>query len=111
MAFSPMDPTVQAGNRNQQPARIAIKGFGGLIGRRHTAHVLSNASAVLAAVVDDATNASSPAARLKPGVPYYWSVTKMLSIALELVEAGIHLLVEKPLADTKASACTFDDHA
>ncbi|KAI1121752.1 hypothetical protein F5Y10DRAFT_255659 [Nemania abortiva] len=116
------------------PVSIAIIGFGGLIGRRHTAHVLSNASAALVAVVDGALGASELAAQLAPGVPYYRSVAEMLSasssdntppeaaiictpnayhvsVALELAEAGVHLLVEKPLADTKAAARRLVDRA
>ncbi|KAI1749650.1 hypothetical protein F4782DRAFT_512653 [Xylaria castorea] len=118
----------------KHPVNIAIIGFGGLIGRRHTAHVLSNASAALVAVVDGAPAASELAAQLAPGVPCYQSVTEMLSAcaanhstpeaaivctpnahhvpaALELAEAGVHLLVEKPLADTKAAARTLVDRA
>ncbi|KAI0467105.1 hypothetical protein F4859DRAFT_495135 [Xylaria cf. heliscus] len=118
----------------KRPVSIAIIGFGGLIGRRHTAHVLSNASADLIAVVDGAPSAAELAAQLAPGVPYYPSVTDMLSacaannstpeaaivctpnayhvpVALELAEAGVHLLVEKPLADTKAAARTLVDRA
>ncbi|KAI1364400.1 hypothetical protein F5Y08DRAFT_307091 [Xylaria arbuscula] len=108
---------------------IAVIGFGGLIGRRHTAHVLSNPSATLVAVVDGAPGASELATQLAPGVPYYKSVTEMLSISipdaavvctpnayhvsvgLELADAGVHLLVEKPLADTKAAARTLVDRA
>ncbi|GAP92150.1 putative oxidoreductase [Rosellinia necatrix] len=117
------------------PVRIAVVGFGGLIGRRHTAHVLSSPSATLVAVVDGAPDASDLAAQLAPGVPYYRSVTDMLSgsaaghgsvpdaaivctpnayhvpVALELAEAGVHLLVEKPLADTKAAARILVDRA
>ncbi|KAI3340701.1 hypothetical protein F4824DRAFT_451926 [Ustulina deusta] len=118
----------------RQPIGIAIIGFGGLIGRRHTAHVLSNSSAALVAVVDGAPGASELAAQLAPSVPYYRSVTEMLSgvgantpppdaaivctpnayhvpVALELANAGVHLLVEKPLADTKAAARTLVDRA
>ncbi|KAI0538690.1 hypothetical protein GGR58DRAFT_467022 [Xylaria digitata] len=118
----------------KRPVRIAIIGFGGLIGRRHTAHVLSNAFAALVALVDSAPGASELAAQLAPGVPYYRSVSEMLpasaandsspeaaivctpnayhvSVALELADAGVHLLVEKPLADTKEAARTLVDHA
>ncbi|KAI1309808.1 hypothetical protein F5Y03DRAFT_347430 [Xylaria venustula] len=109
------------------PVRIAVIGFGGLIGRRHTAHVLANTSATLAAVVDSAPGAPELAAQLAPGVPYYRSVAEMLSAAtpdaaivctpnafhvsvgLELADAGVHLLVEKPLADTTAAARTLVD--
>ncbi|TGJ87551.1 hypothetical protein E0Z10_g1204 [Xylaria hypoxylon] len=117
----------------KRPVGIAIIGFGGLIGRRHTAHVLSNASAVLLAVVDGAPGAAELASQLAPGIPYYPSVSEMLSasatadkstpeaaivctpnayhvsVALELADAGVHLLVEKPLADTKAAARTLVD--
>ncbi|KAI0549593.1 hypothetical protein F4679DRAFT_545785 [Xylaria curta] len=118
----------------EHPVSIAIIGFGGLIGRRHTSHVLSNDFATLVAVVDGAPAASELAAQLAPGVPYYQSVTEMLSacaannstpeaaivctpnayhvpVALELAEAGVHLLVEKPLADTKVAARTLVDRA
>ncbi|KAI1423234.1 hypothetical protein F5Y12DRAFT_786197 [Xylaria sp. FL1777] len=130
-----MSPTTttsssQTGAR-KHPVAIAIVGFGGLIGRRHTAHVLSNASATLVAVVDGAPGASELAAELAPGVPYYRSVTEMLSantstpeaaivctpnayhvsVGLELADAGVHLLVEKPLADTTAAARTLVDRA
>ncbi|KAI0976653.1 hypothetical protein F4678DRAFT_414016 [Xylaria arbuscula] len=111
------------------PVSIAIIGFGGLIGRRHTAHVLANPSATLAAVVDGAPGAPELAAQLAPGVPYYRSVTELLaaatpdaaivctpnafhvSVGLELTDAGVHLLVEKPLADTTAAARTLVDRA
>ncbi|KAI0426889.1 hypothetical protein F5Y09DRAFT_317736 [Xylaria sp. FL1042] len=115
----------------KRPVSVAIIGFGGLIGRRHTAHVLSNPSAALVAVVDGAPSASELAAQLAPGVPFYHSVTEMLSAAtatpevaivctpnahhvsvgLELADAGVHLLVEKPLADTRAAARTLVDRA
>jgi predicted dehydrogenase len=119
----------------KQPVRIAIIGFRGLIGRRHTAHVLANPSATLVAVVDGALGASDLASELVPGVPYYPSVTAMLSattaaekstpeaaivctpnayhvpVGLELVKAGVHLLVEKPLANSKAAARVLVDRA
>lgn len=113
----------------RKQVRIAVIGFGGLIGRRHTVHVLSNPSATLVAVVDSAPGTSELAAQLAPGVPYYESVSEMLSaltlhaaivctpnayhvpVGLELADAGVHLLVEKPLADTKAAACTLVDRA
>jgi len=123
-----------------QPVRIAVIGFAGVIGRRHTAHVLSNKSAILVAVVDAAPDASEVAAQLAPGVPFYRSVAEMLEaftfkgngkeeqgleaaivctpnayhvpVALELVDAGMqYLLVEKPLADTKAAGRLLVDHA
>ncbi|KAI0444359.1 hypothetical protein F4803DRAFT_254864 [Xylaria telfairii] len=133
MSSTPMSVASPTGVQ-KRPVSIAIIGFGGHIGRRHTAHVLSNASATLVAIVDGAPAASELAVQLAPGVPYYQTVTEMLSacavnkstpeaaivctpnayhvpLALELAEAGVHLLVEKPLADTKAAARTLVDRA
>ncbi|KAI0517213.1 hypothetical protein F5B22DRAFT_134358 [Xylaria bambusicola] len=116
-----------ASTETRKPIGIAVIGFAGIIGRRHTAHVISNPSAALLAVVDGAPGASDLAAQLAPGVPFFQTVTEMLSttvpdaaivctpnahhvtVGLELADAGVHLLVEKPLAEAKASARTLVD--
>ncbi|KAK5632725.1 hypothetical protein RRF57_008439 [Xylaria bambusicola] len=118
-----------ASKETLKPVGIAIIGFAGVIGRRHTTHVISNPSAALLAVVDDAPSASDLAAQLAPGVPFYQSVAEMLSttvpnaaivctpnayhvtVGLELADAGVHLLVEKPLAETEAAARRLVDRA
>jgi predicted dehydrogenase len=100
------------------PVTIAIIGFSGLIGARHTTHVLANPSTKLVALVDPSPTAAPIAASHK--VPYYPTVAAMLAettpdaamictpnsthvpVAMELASAGIHLFVEKPLCTSVA---------
>jgi hypothetical protein len=99
--------------------RIAVAGAG-LIGKRHIEEVDASDSAVLASIVDP-----GPAGRELAqiyGVPCYPSLAELfakdksdgiilatpnqLHVAggLECVEAGVPVLVEKPIGDTVASA-------
>lgn len=102
--------------------RIAVAGFSGRIGVRHTQYVLDHAEAQLAALVDPGPTAASTAARLAPNTPFFASVSDMLEqmghgrpdaaivavpnhlhvrVAKEFVSAGISILVEKPLCDNE----------
>ncbi|GAB4069213.1 Gfo/Idh/MocA family oxidoreductase [Ancylobacter sonchi] len=102
-----------------QPLRIAVMGAG-LIGQRHIAHVLAEPETQLSAVIDPAPAAREVAARA--GVPCYprfaavpaaerpdgvvVATPNQLHVehVLELVAAGIPVLVEKPIADSLAGA-------
>jgi predicted dehydrogenase len=94
--------------------KIAIIG-GGLIGPRHAQSVLSNPSTHLTALVDPAPHGPQTAASLS--TTHYPTVTSLLSskdrpeaaiictpnkthvpLSLELISAGIHVLVEKPIS-------------
>ncbi|OJJ49773.1 hypothetical protein ASPZODRAFT_128302 [Penicilliopsis zonata CBS 506.65] len=100
---------------------IAIVGAG-LIGPRHAHSVLSNPSTSLVALVDPSPAARSTAKDLED-TPYFESVQAMLlagvrpdgaivctpnhthvPLAQELLEANIHVLLEKPISDTVESA-------
>ncbi|KAH8602922.1 hypothetical protein B0O99DRAFT_679903 [Bisporella sp. PMI_857] len=95
---------------------IAIIGTG-LIGPRHAVSVINNASANLTALVDPAPPAATTAASIN--TPHYPSISALLCsphrplaaiictpnnthvpLALELIAAGIHVLVEKPISTT-----------
>src|SRR6478735_6497138 len=101
------------------PVKIAVMGAG-LIGKRHAAHVAAEPGATLSAIIDPA-----PAGRAfaeERNVPWYpafdalppsekpdgviVATPNQLHVAngLELVAAGIPILVEKPLADSVDSA-------
>ncbi|CAG9941608.1 unnamed protein product [Clonostachys rosea f. rosea IK726] len=103
-----------------QNIRLAIIGFSGLIGKRHTTHVLANPSTELVATVDPSPTAPTVASSLGiEHVPLFTSIAEMLNsnvprpdaaivctpnhthvpLATELVEAGIPVLVEKPLSN------------
>lgn len=101
---------------------IAIIGFSGLIGRRHTKHVVDSSFTSLVALVDPSP-AAVELAKSYPNVPLFVSVSEMLDsptipkpdaaivctpnqthvpVGLELVAAGIHVLVEKPISTSIA---------
>jgi predicted dehydrogenase len=97
-----------------KPLAIAIIGTG-LIGPRHAASVVSNSHTQLLALVDPSLHAQTIADSSQTA--YYPSVSALISsehkphaaiictpnsthvsIAKELTDAGVHILVEKPLA-------------
>lgn len=104
------------------PAKIAVMGAG-LIGKRHAAHVRAEPGAVLSAIIDPAPAGKAFAEEI--GVAWYpgfdalpvaekpdgviVATPNQLHVAngLELVAAGIPMLVEKPLADSVDSARTL----
>lgn len=106
--------------------RIAIVGAG-LIGPRHAQSVLANASTELVALVDPASSGAQVAQDLQTA--YYASIPSMLesiqpdaaivctpnhthvAVARELLAAGIHVLVEKPISDTLDSGRALLDFA
>lgn len=103
------------------PVTIAIAGFSGRIGVRHTQHVLDNSETSLVALIDPGPGATDVAAKMAPSVPFFKTVSEMLSslgdkkpnaaivcvpnklhvqVAKQFVAAGIDILVEKPLTDS-----------
>lgn len=102
------------------PLRIAIIGQGA-IGPRHTSAVLDVPSASLACIVDP--HPPSTSAALKYNCPVYASVDEMLQdasvhvdaaivctpnhthveLSKQLLQAGIHVLCEKPICTDIAS--------
>jgi predicted dehydrogenase len=98
---------------------IAIIG-GGLIGPRHAQSILSNPNLTLIALVDPAPHGPQLAASLRTN--YYATLTTLLSsphrpsaaiictpnsthvaLALELISAGIPVLIEKPISTSISS--------
>ena len=100
---------------------VAIAGFSGRIGVRHTQHVLDNKNTDLMALIDPGPTAKDIASKMAPSVPFFTSVSDMLSalgdnkpqaaivcvpnnlhvpVAKDFVAAGIDVLVEKPLTDS-----------
>ncbi|MBS7544148.1 Gfo/Idh/MocA family protein [Ancylobacter oerskovii] len=102
-----------------QPLRIAVMGAG-LIGQRHIAQVRAAPETRLSAVIDPAPAGREAAARAGvPGYPAFAALPAAerpdgvivatpnrlhVENALELVAAGIPVLVEKPIADSVAGA-------
>ena len=99
--------------------RIAVAGAG-LIGKRHIEEIDASDSAVLASIVDPGP--VGPELAQKYGVPSYPSLAELFAKdkpdgiilatpnqmhvagGLECVEAGVPVIVEKPIGDTVASA-------
>ncbi|RDL31483.1 Uncharacterized protein BP5553_09692 [Venustampulla echinocandica] len=96
--------------------KVAVIG-GGLIGPRHAQSVISNPSTELVALVEPSPNGSSVAASLN--THHYPSTSALIlsphkpdaaiictpnhthvPLALELIAAGVHILVEKPISTT-----------
>lgn len=63
----------------KRPVRIAIAGFSGRIGVRHTQYVLDHQEAELAALIDPGPGAWEVAAQLSPQTPFFKTVAEMLS--------------------------------
>jgi predicted dehydrogenase len=106
---------------------IAIIG-GGLIGPRHAQSVLKTANAHLIALVDPAPHGPQTASSLN--TTHYPSISGLLSsphrpdaaiictpnsthvaLSLELISAGIHVLVEKPISTSIPSGISLIDAA
>lgn len=100
---------------NQTPLKVAVVGGSGLIGKRHCQHIVDNPHTQLVAIVDPSPAAESVAG--KHGTALYLTVNALLaspqrpdaaivctpnhahvSVSLELAQAGIHILCEKPLS-------------
>ena len=102
--------------------KVAIVGFSGQIGQRHTKHVLENDETNLIALVDPSLSAPAVKTALcvPTATPLFANTAALLQsseiqrpdaaiictppktharIATELVEAGIHVFVEKPIGD------------
>ena len=104
-------------NQQTMPLNIIIVGAG-LIGPRHAQSVLSNPSTSLQALIDPAPSGATAASNLKTN--YFPSLAALLQsdlpkpdaaivctpnhthvpITKELLEADIHVLVEKPISST-----------
>lgn len=108
----------QSDDRARRPVRVAVVGTGHF-GRFHARHYAQNKNAELVAVVDiDHGAADSIAAELGCAALYDHRALigridaasvvvptgQHFAVAVELQEAGIDTLVEKPLSDTIASA-------
>src|SRR6476620_10314275 len=99
--------------------RIAVAGAG-LIGKRHIEEIDASDAAVLASIVDPGP--AGPELAQTYGVPFYPSLVELFAKdkpdgiilatpnqmhvagGLECVEAGVPVIVEKPIGDTVASA-------
>ena len=130
--MSPTAPSQSLPSPQPQPLRIAIIGGSGVIGQRHSAHVSSNPSTTLIAIVDPSPSALETATRHSTAL--YPSIAALLfavhprpdaaivctpnathvALAAQLAQAGIHLLVEKPISTDAASGralvATARDH-
>ena len=110
-----------------KPIKIAIVGSG-LIGPRHAEAVLKEPDAELLCIVDPLPAAEAVARKLRR--PLYKSVQEMLtseskpdaalvctpnhthvSISMELLEGGVHVLCEKPISVDVASGVELVDLA
>ncbi|KAJ7700339.1 hypothetical protein B0H17DRAFT_1195753 [Mycena rosella] len=118
----PHDPSLSnVNNYMQEPTPICVVGASGLIGRRHTQHCLDEPLVSLACIVDPAPAGEALAAA--HGVPYFASLDAMLTSAVrvrgailatpngthvelgeQLLRAGVHTLVEKPMATDSEGA-------
>jgi predicted dehydrogenase len=110
----------------ESPVRIAVIGAG-LIGHRHIQHILDEPRCRLAGVIDPDPKARSLAE--KDGAPYYADIGPFLNetdaegviiatpnnthttIGIQCAEAGLHLLVEKPIDSDPAAAANLIDAA
>lgn len=102
--------------------RVGVVGAG-MIGRRHIATVLASPDAELVGVADALPPGDPAVASLT--VPYFTSHRALLdgakpdavvvatpnrlhvSMGVDFARAGVHMLVEKPIADTVADACVL----
>ncbi|MCA3648430.1 MAG: Gfo/Idh/MocA family oxidoreductase, partial [Methylobacterium sp.] len=104
--------------RRESPVRLAVMGAG-LIGRRHIEHILAEPSAVLHSIIDPAPDARALAAERgwrwqagfdgsdpekADGLIVATPNAMHLAHGLAAIEAGIPVLIEKPLADTLSGA-------
>lgn len=107
---------------------IAVIGGGGLIGKRHCQHVVENPKTYLAAIVDPGPEALEIARRFN--TPLYRTVDELLEsshkptavvlctpnhthvpVGIQLARAKVHILCEKPIAISCASAQTLNKEA
>lgn len=106
---------------SQSSLTIAVVGGSGLIGKRHCQHVASNTSTKLIAIVEPSPD--GPEVAKLHNCLLYSSIQELISsaqkpeaaivctpnhthvpISKELVQAGIHVLCEKPISTTIESA-------
>lgn len=118
--FTVVDSIVGTGDNNtldKNPTRIAVAGAG-VIGQAHIAVAQRSTRCVLHAIVDPAPAAAAIARAA--GVPLYTTLDEMLSTnppqgvvlatpnhlhvpqAMQCMDAGVHILLEKPIATTVA---------
>ncbi len=108
------------------PVTIAVIGVG-LFGRKHIETICQERACRLAAIADPTPEAEAYAREL--GVPYFADYSEMLDrvrpqaaivatpnvlhvpVGLACVERGVHLLVEKPIADSVQSASQLAEAA
>lgn len=109
---------------SQVPLKIAVVGGSGLIGKRHCQHVASNPATQLIAIVDPSPAAAEVAKTHSTAL--YPTISALLDsphrpdaaivctpnhthvpLSSQLAEAGVHLLCEKPISTTIASASSL----